>query len=77
MVCPSELSLPTLLLRVPGGSQRCLEEGSYLPGKAFFYQEVHLSQNGVPPGVTDTLGGLPPLFGLVGVSVPGTRTMKF
>lgn len=50
-----------------------MEEGPYLPGKTFFYLEVHLSQNGVPPGVTDTLGG----FGLVGVSVPGTRTMKF
>lgn len=51
--------------------------GSYLLGKAFFYPEAHLLQNGVPPGVTDTLCGLPPLFGWVGVSISGTRPMKF
>lgn len=77
MSCPSELSLPPMLLWVPGLSQSCLEEGTYLLGKAFFYPKAHFSQNSLPPGVMDTLGSLQPLFELVGVIVPRTRPMEF
>lgn len=72
MACPSEPSLPAVLLRVPG-AQRRLEEGAYLLGRAF-YQKLTFPQITVPPGMAD-VDGLLPLFGLWVSVFLGTLTL--